>query len=235
MTFLTFIIGALLGIVGGVFLARWIARNRKDVAHRLGLSTRATWLPAPGEKPPAVDPEKMPDTLTAEDVKQGAAKKLPHPDLQELIERIIHWQPKRHRSERKFHESFEDFLLEQGYDYDDYQHEHRISWCLDDGSESRYARPDFIIRDEVLVEIKRNITVSGTTDRALGQMLRYLMAWRSKGPAVLVVCNDYDENLRQFVQRSVRSWKAQGVPVMAYFVRSADDKAALDDVPFQEE
>ena len=100
----------------------------------------------------------------------------------------------------------------------------------DPDSGDRRAVPDFSFRS-VLVEIKRNITGSSDTDRALGQMARYCVAWRRKGPALLIVCNEYDHDLRMFVERTVRGWKAQGIPVMAYFARHPSVAAGDDEFP----
>jgi hypothetical protein len=180
---------------------------------------------------PAVDPAKLPDTLTPEEVEHGAAEKLPDPELKRLVKTLTAWTPRRHRDEYKFHQSFEEFLLGEGYDEDEIEYEPRVAWKAVQGADERYAKPDFVISGRVLVEIKRNITGSSDSDRSLGQMLRYLIAWAGKGPAILIVCNEYDDNLRGMIQRHVRSWKAQGVPVMAYFVRSEATSEAIADLP----
>jgi hypothetical protein len=67
------------------------------------------------------------------------------------------------------------------------------------------------------------------SDRALGKIARYCIAWRREGPALLVVCNDFNLNLHKFVERTVRGWKAQGVPVVAYFVRADAGDTGNDD------
>jgi hypothetical protein len=221
------------GVLAGYGLCRWLIGSRQSFAARLGLSPKAPtgYLPPPGASAPAVDPGRLPDTLTPEDVRNGAAETLPDPELKRLVETLMAWAPLQHRSERKFHHSFEDFLFEHGYTDADIEYEPRVFWTAVEGVEERHAKPDFVIRKRVLVEIKRNITGSGDSDRSLGQMLRYLIAWAGKGPAILIVCNQYDDNLRALVQRHVRSWKAQGVPVMAYFVRSRASSEAIADLP----
>jgi hypothetical protein len=225
------VLALLVGLGAGFVMCRWLVRARPELASRLGfgggLDRFAQMLPGHGV--PAVDPAKMPDTLTPEEVEAGAAERLPDPELKRLIMLLPGWAPRRFKDEYRFHSAFESFLLQNGYSEGDVSYEQRVSWAAIEGSdERRQARPDFIIRDRVLVEIKRNLTISSQSDRSLGQMLRYLIAWAGRGPAVLLVCNEYDDNLRAMIQRHVRSWKAQGVPVMAYFVRSglAEDPGA---------
>jgi len=223
----------LVGVLLGYAICRWIVAAQPRLAGWLRLSspTAVQFAALPGDVRPAVDPAKMPDTLTPEDVEAGAAQKLPDAELKRLVEVLSVWNPKKHQYEANFHRSFARFLVNNGYAEGDIEHEPRIAWRAAEHGEERHAKPDFVIRNRVLVEIKRNITVSGDSDRSLGQMLRYLIAWAGRGPAILVVCNAYDDNLRAMVQRHVRSWKAQGVPVMAYFVRSDSTSDAMSDLP----
>jgi hypothetical protein len=151
-----------------------------------------------------------------------------------LLTTLTTWKPKRHRAEDAFQQSFERHLVKSGYADPAITRHPRLLWTAEDrdpDSDDTRAVPDFSVK-RVLVEIKRNITASSDSDRALGQMARYCVAWRRQGPALLIVCNEFDPNLRMFVARTVRGWKAQGVPVVAYFVRSdASDTGSDDEFP----
>jgi hypothetical protein len=59
-------------------------------------------------------------------------------------------------------------------------------------------------------------------------MLRYLLAWKRRGPAVLVVCGDCSEELRFLIRTYVVGWRRQiQLPVTVYFKR--DSTAPTDD------
>jgi hypothetical protein len=236
-----FLVGAFFGGAGVFWLVRWLAVAQPALAVRLRLAASGpTYELLDGQPAPAVDPTLSGVlTLTREEVQAGGAKKLPDEELKRLVELLAGdpgrgngWVPRKHQDEYRFQESFERFLLEHGYSEDDVQPEAAVSWRAAEGAiEKRHARPDFIVRRRVLVEIKRNLTASGASDRALGQMLRYLVAWADKGPALLLVCNECDGHLRALIKRYVRSWQAQGVPVMAYFVRTDSHADAIADLP----
>jgi hypothetical protein len=184
--------------------------------------------------PPAVNPAdpNLPDSVDATQV--AKIERIPHAQLRELARSLKTWKPRRHRDEAGYQRSFAAHLLKSGYAQEDVTRHPRLRWTAEDrdpDSDDKHAVPDFSVK-RVLVEIKRDVTSSSHSDRALGQMSRYCIAWRREGPALLVVCNDYDPGLRTFVNRTVRGWKAQGVPVVAYFVRaSAGDVGADDEFP----
>lgn len=94
-----------------------VARGRPDLARKLGLLP----LGLPGDSldvdsggPPALDPNSLPDTVTAEEVEQGKVQDLPDEELQRILRLLPQWQPKRHQDEYGFHDSFERFLVKQG-------------------------------------------------------------------------------------------------------------------------
>ena len=180
---------------------------------------------------PAIDPERLPDVITTKEESIQAEKEIrkDDPELADLARVIRGWNPKRHRDESAYHKSFCRHQLSQGYMDQEIEHNKVLRWSaldLDEGEageeEESLARPDFFIKRRVLVELKRELTVSGESDRALGQMLRYLVAWREKGPALLLICGEANENLKAYVTIYIRSWKGARVPIFAWFIRTAE-------------
>lgn len=222
--FTVFVLGFSLGVFACWFVAKHLIQSRSPLAKSLRLVAAPSYEDDGLSGPPAMDPNSLPDTVTAEDIEQGRVGDLPDAELDRIVHLLPKWRPKRHQDEYGFHRSFDRFLLENGYSEDQVELEPRVSWTAgDEGApRTRHAQPDFVVRGRVLIEIKRNLTGSSESDRSLGQMLRYLVAWRSRGPALLLVCNEYDDNLRRLIGRHVKSWKAQGVPILAYFVRAPE-------------
>jgi hypothetical protein len=222
--------GCFRGLIGVVVLAK----TRPALLARVGLPfarPNAIAVFNSEDGPPAIDPAdpNLPDAV--DPTEEAKIARIPHEDLRELIRALSTWRPKRHNDEEAFQRSFQRHLLQSGYAEPTITRHPRLRWTAEDrdpGSHDKRAVPDFSVK-KVLVEIKRNITASAESDRALGQMARYCIAWRREGPAVLVVCNDFDRNLRTFVERTVRGWKAQGVPVMAYFARQASVESGDDE------
>ena len=228
-----FLVGWAVGVVVGLIGAIVLARKRPDLFPRVGVRVAGPSVPVfdDGGGAPAVDPAdpNLPDAVDA--TEEARIARIPHAELRELVRTLSAWKPQRHQHEDSFQRSFERHLLGGGYAESTIIRHPRLRWTAEDrdpDSDDKRAVPDFSVKN-VLVEIKRNITASSESDRALGQMARYCIAWRQKGPALLVVCNEFDHNLRTFVERTVRGWKAQGVPVMAYFARADGIIEAGDD------
>jgi hypothetical protein len=220
-----YLVALLLGAVIG-----WVAARRLRQPPALGS------VPIFDDKtgPSAVDPgdPNLPDAVTTA-TDNATIERIPHEELRTLVRTLMTWQPKRHKKEDSFQRSFERHLSENGVPPARIERHPRLPWTAEDrdpNSQDKEAIPDFSV-GSVLVEIKRNVFASAESDRILGQMARYCIAWRRKGPALLVVCNEYDDNLRRFVERTVRGWKAQGIPVMAYFARNPQVVAGDDEFP----
>lgn len=220
---MSFVLIGVVGFVLGLFATRaWPGQ-------------RARWsggaVPVFDRESAALDPAHpdLPDAVDASEKEKIA--RIPHAGLRELLTGLQSWHPQRHRHEDSFQRSFLRHLVKLRYDEASITRHPRLRWTAEDrdpDSDDARAVPDFSVKT-VLVEIKRNVTASAESDRALGQMARYCMAWRREGPAVLIVCNEYDGNLRTFVERTVRGWKAQGLPVMAFFARSGTVQAGDDE------
>ena len=224
-----------LGLVAGVLVSRWLIGHRPNIAVRLGLRAPYESLAEDDDGPPAVDPESIP--ITVNPTEEAKVASIAHPQLRRLLNALLKWKPKRHRDEDGFQRSFRTHLLKNGYTDEEVKRHERVNWTAydrDATSKDKKAIPDYVVENIVLVEIKRNITGSSESDRSLGQMQRYSIAWRGRGPALLVVCNEYDDNLRKLTDQAVRGWKRQkkyGVPVMAYFARHPSVAEGDDEFP----
>jgi hypothetical protein len=184
------------------------------------------------EGDPAVEVSTVPETLTAADqraietaspavAEQVAARFIRNPDLRRVVVQLAHWRTRKNNSEEVYENSFRRHARSHGY-RDTLSKKERIKWRVGDGGE-RIAIPDLILDDTVLVELKAGLSKSGEMDRALGQMLRYLLAWKKRGPAVLAICGATTPETRWLVLSHVNTWRKQlNFPVMAFFKQGAD-------------
>lgn len=229
-----FAVGLLVGLVVALVVLRALGGAHPAVRAIFGGATEVALVECPDVSvgAPAAEVEDLPEVITAEEARADPSlvARVKHPRTRALVQAVVAWRPRRHRSEAKFQESFEKFLSASGrshspeFEPGQLERHRRVPFAGD-----RVACPDFIY-DSVLVELKRGLTASGETDRALGQLLRYLWLWRTKGTAVLVICGEYDRHLKALAQNYVRGWRAQGLPVMALFVRETEGDA-MDEVP----
>lgn len=80
------------------------------------------------------------------------------------------------------------------------------------------GRPDLIVADAVLIEMKRDLTTSGA-DRGVGQFWRYADAW-SRGPLLLVPCGSGRPSAEQFLLTRVEALRSAARPVIVVLARS---------------
>lgn len=81
----------------------------------------------------------------------------------------------------------------------------------------------------MLIEVKADLGTTSASDRSLGQMLRYLLAWKARGPAILVICGECDPLMSLIVRQYVDSWRtARQLPVTVWFARD-EAVTAVDD------
>ena len=224
--------GFVLGVLVALIACRWLIANNQPFAAKLGLVPRTMRTNEDDEDPPAVEPESIP--VAVDPTEQREIDSIPHQQLRRLVQTLRTWAPKRHQDEDGFQKSFLRPLLKSGYPAEAVERHPRSRWTARDRAppdKDRNAIPDFRVDGVVIVEIKRNITGSGVSDRSLGQMQRYSFAFRRTGPALLVVCNEFDDGLRIFVEKTIRGWKATGSPVMAYFARHPSLADGDDEFP----
>jgi hypothetical protein len=153
-------------------------------------------------------------------------------DVAEIMIHLIRWAPAfRHLTEEKYQRSLRNHLQKSGLD-GRFAEKKPIAWSFQTAEDpARVGYPDFIVGDpngpdrrKVLVEIKADLYSTADADRALGQMLRYLFAWKKCGPAILVVAGDAPPEIRFLVRLYVDTWRERlQMPVTVYFKR--DDVA----------
>ena len=182
---------------------------------------------------PEVPLSSVPETLTASeqeriaDAPDGEAalmvarRYIPDEGLAEAVTCLVRWRTRRGNDELQYQNSFRAHARRNGY-ADRLEEKRRIPWG--GGGGNRTAIPDFILDGRVLVELKADLFASGDTDRALGQMLRYLLAWKDKGPAVLAVCGEAPPEIRFLVRVHVRTWRKQlNLPIIVFFKQDANE------------
>lgn len=153
-------------------------------------------------------------------------KRFPNQDVAAVIAALVCWKPRRHTSEDKYQSSFRNHALKSGY-AKRLEEKPRVRWGLEGDDPARAAYPDFVLGEtdaapgkKVLVELKANLKSSAEVDRAMGQMLRYLLAWKKNGPAILVICGEAPPEVRFLVRLYITSWRQIAkLPVSVYFKR----------------
>jgi len=97
---------------------------------------------------------------------------------------------------------------------------------LELGGASKPLKPDFILWDRLLVEVKGEMDNSAASDRSMGQLFRYLLAWKPRGPSVLVICGYCDPVLLLLIRQYVDIWRQRfRLPVTVFFASHEDASA----------
>jgi hypothetical protein len=160
-------------------------------------------------------------------------------DVAELVVVLSKWKPRRRQRgvdliESEYEESLASYLQRSGYgDQVDFQR--RVYWPRNrETAATRHAVPDMIFRGRVLLELKADMVRSDQADRAMGQMLRYLLAWRPEGAAILTVCGQVPPEIRFLVRHYIDYWRTKlGCPVTVMFRQ--DDDVSLVQTEFVRE
>jgi hypothetical protein len=226
----------LVGAVLGALIAGAMVMRRPELAARMGFAhvhPRAMAddleairkedkeLAARIEAPPAVDPAEVPfvvdEALQRSPDFQKVVARVYHSTLRETLLGLHGWRPRsRSGDERGYVNSMLHYLKRNDIKGMDIEREKRITWA--DGA--RWAKPDVIVKQRVLVEVKADLDSSSASDRSMGQMLRYLLAWKDRGPAILVVCGQCDSVTQLLTKDNIRSWRESlKLPVTVWFVR----------------
>ena len=167
--------------------------------------------------PPRVSHTTVPMEVTSAQQQQIANAKESAPqvalrftqdtDVAVLFEVLCSWGMRRDDDhERDFEDSLHRSLKNRGLG-SQVERQPRMRWIALESGGDRQVMPDLVFRNRVLCELKGDIRGSADADRALGQMLRYLLAWKLQGPAILVICGEIAPELRYLVRYYVATWR----------------------------
>jgi hypothetical protein len=159
-------------------------------------------------------------TVKAPDAKEQLERLVPDADLRAFLFALRDWSPQYHEAESSYGNSLQTYMRRGSFGPDEF-----VRWPSNlklrlAEDESKVA-PDFCFRGRLLVEIKGNIFTASETDRALGQIVRYLLAWKQKGPALLIVCGECRDLYRALMLTYVTIWRRDlRIPITVYFLRA---------------
>lgn len=179
---------------------------------------------------PAIEPEAIPASIDerTRDLQNAdqVIGRVPHDDLQHVLRVLWGWKPRsREGNEKGYVNSMLAYMRKNGVSGNEVEREKRIQW----GGGKRWAQPDVVVRGRVLIEIKSDLTTSSASDRSLGQMLRYLLAFKKVGPAVLIICGERDPLMTMIVRQYVEVWRSElRLPVTVWFARE-ESAAQVED------
>lgn len=196
---------------------------------------------APEEVPVEIKPEQVTQIEACESDEQAAnmaARFVRDRDTARVVAALARWKPRRRQRdvdlmESEYEASLERYLNQHGF-RGQLEMKPRVQWGAGgDAGGTRTAVPDIAVRGRVLVELKADLMRSDQADRAMGQMLRYLLAWKSRGTAVLAVCGYVAPEIRFLVRTYVEIWRKElGLAVTVFFKR--DDGEGDRQVEFLE-
>jgi hypothetical protein len=200
-----------------------LKRDNPDLANMIA----APAVAAVEDQPAEIRPSQIEDLQQANNDKAAvtiARRYVKDPEVAIVVAALSRWHPRNEpSSEAEFQDRFITRLRGLGVLKGEVLVNERLLWSADErhGGGNRAAYPDLIVRNRVLVELKGDLIDAGTTDRAMGQMLRYLQAWKNRGPAVLAVCGQSKPEMRFLVRLYVRIWRdTLGLPVTVLFKNS---------------
>ncbi len=207
-----------------------IARESPELLHAIQESPAV----AVEDQPAEVKQHEMEQIRQAKDPETAAmiARGLiRNPDVAEVFATIAKWRPNSHYGEDAYRNSFRRHINKHVYRGRMEEKRPLELMILVGQKESRKTVPDFTLGDpdgpkkrRVLVELKANLFSSSDVDRALGQMLRYLFAWKQCGPAVLLIGGYVDHDLASLIRYYIGLWRKQmRLPVTVYFVRGREE------------
>jgi hypothetical protein len=239
-----FAFGVVLGLIVGTFLvlrvAALVPSAARAIGRALGFAPPQPAFPSevlrdvrqadPAlaniiESPPKVDPADVPAAVEAEVLAgpggDAVLRGIENKDVRELLGALRGWKPKRREKEYRYGNDLRRWVETKalGDALEQWPQGVQIE-LADDASR---VQPDFCFRNRVLVEIKADIWEATTADRALGQMLRYLLAWKETGPAILVICGECRPLYEALIRIEVETWREKlQLAVTVFFVRYDD-------------
>jgi hypothetical protein len=179
---------------------------------------------------PAVPVADTPAVTTMRQVASDEGLKGCNEDLKRLLRALRGWEPNSptYGDEAGYADSMRRYLSRSGITRDgNYEMQPPLRLDLKEGTPRKFA-PDFVFWSRLLVEVKGDMSRASDSDRSLGQLFRYLLAWKEKGPAVLIICGDCDGILRFIIREYVTTWRERfSMPVTVFFAQHE----GAEDVP----
>jgi hypothetical protein len=219
---------ALMLVAGGVYGGLWWARRRGGGTGLSGTANAAIvglqGDPAVVEilrQPPATPVSKTVPVVTTETREAVARDPRTEQSLARLLSALEGWTPRSrtYEDEKGFENSMRRCLGDRNISRaGDYEVKRPMTLALKRGR-PRKLTPDFIFWGKLSVEVKGHMTRSADADRALGQLYRYLLAWKHVGPSILIVCGECDAHLQDFIIGHVEMLRAGpfNMPVTVFF------------------
>ena len=173
-------------------------------------------------QPPATPVNKTVSVVTTGTRAAVAADPRMDPNLAKLLDALDGWKPqsRTYGDEKGFENSMRRYLGDRGITRGDgYEVKRRMTLALKRGR-PRKLTPDFVFWGKLLIEVKGHMSRSADADRALGQLYRYLLAWKRVGPSILIVCGECDAHLQDFIIGHVEMLRAAPFnmpPVTVFF------------------
>lgn len=132
------------------------------------------------------------------------AMRASNPTMGAVIAALVDWKPRRHAHEDGYQASLERFLNNRFPELQP-EREHRLA-CADG---STTLRVDFLLTNDVLIEMKRALTTS-TLQKSIGQVEMYMQAWKRRGPLLLLLCDTRPEMASDMLIQSIQRLRQLG-------------------------
>lgn len=182
---------------------------------------------------PVMEPEAIPEVVSLADLKRPdimrKIESLPAPAhaLRAVYGAMRDWTPRSRDGRESGYERSFIYLLKRADLGRRMAIKKRFTVSQKPGERARWIQPDVVIDGNLLLELKADLIQAAASDRSLGQILRYLVHWKTRGPALLVVCGKCDPLTKDMMCRYVRIWRTElklpvGIVFAAYEGPDAD-------------
>jgi hypothetical protein len=199
----TLVLGTLLWLLG-----RWLLRREPSAQLRHpNAQDRARLRGAVSALPPIID------CANAAQVHEFA-RSVGNPILQQLLDTLADWRPRRFDYEDQYQASLHR-LLRRRMPGANPQRERPVG----SRAEGTAGRADLVVSDAVLIEMKRGLTTS-SAQRAVGQVRMYARAW-DKGPLMLLLCDADPWVAQQFLGREMMTLRNEAPVILVLAARQS--------------
>ena len=140
-------------------------------------------------------------------VAKKKAKTTDSKELQALVTALCDWKPHKHKREAGYRRALVRHLKRKI--------EMRVSDEVSHSDGKERCRFDLKLGENVIVEMKKNLSRAGERDRAAGQIKKYSRVWGERGPVILLVCETDDSFYQTPTIQEVARMNSEGRPVFA--------------------